>query len=115
MCIRDRPWIQQTAAEKRLEYAKVLGSHNPADLMTKHLNQEVARRHCQCLNLTFRAGRAEVAPQLNNINRWAVWEVDAATEGKPTEEGDWWNDVQEVLNELWRRKWRQHNHQGKET
>ena len=28
-------WIQQTAAETRLEYNKVLGSDNPADLLTK--------------------------------------------------------------------------------
>ena len=30
-------WIQQTAAEKRLKYSKVLGTINPADLMTKFL------------------------------------------------------------------------------
>ena len=30
-------WIQQTAAEKRLLYSKVLGTDNPADLMTKYL------------------------------------------------------------------------------
>ena len=29
-------WIQQTAAEKRLAYYKVLGTDNPADLMTKY-------------------------------------------------------------------------------
>ena len=28
-------WIQQTAAEKRLEYGKVLGTDNPAGLLTK--------------------------------------------------------------------------------
>ena len=31
-------WIQQTAAEKRLEYSKVLGNVNPADLVTKYLD-----------------------------------------------------------------------------
>ena len=30
-------WVQQTAAEKRLEYGKVLGTHDLADLMIKHL------------------------------------------------------------------------------
>ena len=32
-------WIQQSAAEGRLSYHKALGTVNPADLMTKHLDQ----------------------------------------------------------------------------
>ena len=32
-------WIQQTAAEQRLRFHKVLGKDNPADLFTKHLDQ----------------------------------------------------------------------------
>ena len=38
-------WIQQTAAEKRLAYDKVLGTENPADLMTKYLPIDTWRRH----------------------------------------------------------------------
>ena len=37
-------WIQQTAAEKRLAYHKVLGTDNPADLMTKYLSQEILEK-----------------------------------------------------------------------
>ena len=36
-------WIQQVAAEKRLKYGKVLGTNNPADLFTKHLEERSIR------------------------------------------------------------------------
>ena len=38
-------WIQQTAAGRRLKYPKVLGTENPADLITKYLTQDVIRKH----------------------------------------------------------------------
>ena len=60
-------WIQQTAAEKRLAYEKVLGTDNPADLMTKHLSLEVVERHSSKLGVEFPSGRAETAPALHNI------------------------------------------------
>ena len=31
-------WIQQTAAERRLQFNKVLGKNNPADLFTQHFD-----------------------------------------------------------------------------
>ena len=61
-------WIQQTAAEKRLSYLKVLGTDNPADLMTKHLGQEVLTKHSLKLGVTFPGGRAETAPNLHNVS-----------------------------------------------
>ena len=33
-------WVQETAATKRLEFLKVLGVLNPADLMTKYLSRD---------------------------------------------------------------------------
>ena len=47
-------WIQQTAAEKRLEYSKVLGTINPADLMTKYLTSEVITAHSGRLSADFK-------------------------------------------------------------
>ena len=38
-------WIQQTAAENRLKFGKVLGRDNPADLYTKYLDWNTIRRH----------------------------------------------------------------------
>ena len=57
-------WIQQTAAEKRLAYSKVLGTDNPADLMTKYLSREVIDRHCSTLGVRHEGGRAASAPTL---------------------------------------------------
>ena len=54
-------WIQKTAAEKRLEYAKVLGAENPADLLPKYLNAEVMDRHCAKFDTSFEEGRAAAA------------------------------------------------------
>ena len=62
-------WIQQTAAEKRLSYGKVLGTDNPADLMTKHLTAAVIARHCSKMSAVFPSGRAETAPTLNYITQ----------------------------------------------
>ena len=52
-------WIQQTAAEKRLAYSKVLGTDNPADLMTKYLARSVIDLHMQKLSQEVREGRSE--------------------------------------------------------
>ena len=76
-------WIQQTAAEKRLEYSKVLGTINPADLMTKYLTAEVIAAHSERLGGDFKKGRAEVAPKINGV--LAYWQVDQS-EGEENSE-----------------------------
>ena len=60
-------WIQKTAAEKRLSYYKVLGTDNPADLMTKYLSKEVIEKHCRLLGVESPGGRALTAPALHNV------------------------------------------------
>ena len=40
-------WIQQTFGGGELDYQKVLGTENPADLMAKNLNRNVST-HLQC-------------------------------------------------------------------
>ena len=57
-------WIQQTAAEQRLKFQKVLGKHNPADLLTKHLDQATSEGHTETLNYKFNIGRAREAPKI---------------------------------------------------
>ena len=52
-------WTQQTAAEKRLQYNKVLGTINPADLMTKYLSAEVNEGHCTRPGVQFDGGMSE--------------------------------------------------------
>ena len=60
-------WIQQTAAEQRLRFQKVLGKHNPADLCTEHLDQATSEGHTTTLNYHFTMGRAKEAPKLHGI------------------------------------------------
>ncbi len=101
-------WIQQTAAEKRLKYSKVLGVENPADLMTKYLNVETIDRHCKKLDVSFPGGRAAAAPQLNSVNATrALWELGqgARTDQDEEDEGVL-RSLQEMVNEVWRRGWK---------
>ena len=58
-------WIQQTAADQRLKSQKVLGKHNPADLLTKHLDQATSEGHTQTLHYKRSIGRAREAPTLH--------------------------------------------------
>ena len=60
-------WIQQTAAEKRLNFQKVLGKQNPADLFTKYLDQATSENHTNMQRYQFTNGRAEGAPKLHGI------------------------------------------------
>ena len=57
-------WVQQAAYSKIIQYLKVLGTNNPADLFTKHLPEEPRSRHCKKLNLIYLDGRALLAPKL---------------------------------------------------
>lgn len=43
-------WVQQARRQKRLELAKVKGTENPADLMTKMLSEAVMRKHMSKMN-----------------------------------------------------------------
>ena len=46
-------WIQETAASKRLKFEKVLGTLNPADLMTKMLGIKDIVERLNGMNLEF--------------------------------------------------------------
>ena len=52
-------WIQQTAAERHLAFAKMLGKNDPADLCTKYLDQQTSDTHVRTLNYKFTDGRSE--------------------------------------------------------
>ncbi len=103
-------WIQQTAAEKRLSYQKVLGVDNPADLMTKYLNVETIDRHCNKLNVSFPGGRAAAAPNLNVIfETKAVWELGLGDEQEEQEgqgEEDLTRMMQDNVGAMWKHGWK---------
>ena len=57
-------WIQQKLKEKDLEVDKVLGTDNPADCLTKHLDRKTLDKHLAAMGLEYEAGRADSAPRL---------------------------------------------------
>ena len=57
-------WVQQAARSKMIEYLKVLGDVNPADILTKHLAAEPRERHAATCGLEFLDGRPAIAPEV---------------------------------------------------
>ena len=56
-------WVQEGLRRGDFELYKVLGAHNPADILTKAVNRETLDRHLHTLGLTRAEGRAETAPR----------------------------------------------------
>ena len=75
-------WVQEKAARKEIEYKKVAGTKNPADLMTKSVPQIVVEKYCRDLGMTFESGRADSTPQT------AMQVVDVSASPKVE---DWWS------------------------
>ena len=66
-------WVQEKAAEEKVAFRKIDGTKNPADLMTKNLNQQTLSEHCEKLNLEERTGRASKSSELcRGINSFAL-------------------------------------------
>ena len=60
-------WIQDKIRSKDIRLYKVLGTENPADLLTKHLPRESVDKHIAAFYSTRQGGRAESAPQLQGV------------------------------------------------
>ena len=58
-------WIQLKRESGEIEYQKVDGQRNPADLMTKHLGQRTLQLHCANLQQDFPEGRADQSLRLD--------------------------------------------------
>ena len=58
-------WIQDMRDEKLVEYIKVDGTSNPADLMTKFTSTRLLEEHCRRLGLHPESGRASQASQVS--------------------------------------------------
>ena len=57
-------WVQEKRAAQELQYGKILGAVNPADLMTKYLSAEDIFKHLQTLRALYTEGRSQIAPQV---------------------------------------------------
>ena len=57
-------WVQDRLRTKDFILSKIGGPDNPADALTKHLDQSTLRKHLDSLGLVFEGGRADCAPEL---------------------------------------------------
>ena len=52
-------WIQEKKSKEELTFEKVLGTENPADMMTKNLKAIKIHNRSSMLQQVFREGRAQ--------------------------------------------------------
>ena len=64
----DNLWIQEKEARRMLPLSKVAGGENPADLMTKNVSIDLAKKHLQKMGIRFSDGRSESAANLHMID-----------------------------------------------
>ena len=70
-------WLQQAVRQRRLGLAKVLGTLNPADAMTKALDSHTLERLVGLMGLEMREGRAAIAPHIEKVDVCAVESEEA--------------------------------------
>ena len=57
-------YVQNLAAQKTLDFVKVPGTANPADMCTKGLTQDKIHKYLSVVNMRFCDGRADAAAKL---------------------------------------------------
>ena len=57
-------WIQQKVRNGDVVVEKILGTDNPADVLTKYVDAATMQKHLKTLGLFYESGRAELAPKL---------------------------------------------------
>ncbi len=50
-------WIQSKTADKQIEYVKVAGDKNPADMMTKHLDWAGLEKYMRIMRWEHRSAK----------------------------------------------------------
>ena len=55
-------WVQEKVADDIIELSKIKNVYNPADLLTKHLQQHEVARCMEFLDCYYSAGRSDLAP-----------------------------------------------------
>ena len=59
-------WVQDRLRRKDFDLTKVLGTDNPADLLTKHVPRDIMRKHMEFMGLVSEGGRAASAPTIDH-------------------------------------------------
>ena len=57
-------WVQDRLKKKDFELARIPGVDNPSDIITKHVEAALLRKHMLRLGLRLEDGRAASAPQI---------------------------------------------------
>ena len=57
-------WVQQKSLRGEVGFGKVWGKENPADLMTKGLDEATAGRHLEKMKFAYKDGRAGKSAKL---------------------------------------------------
>ena len=65
-------WLQEQRLREVIEFAKVLGTDNPADLMTKQLSRELVEKHMAGFDQDLRDGRATATVKLHPVHPFPV-------------------------------------------
>ena len=61
-------WVQEVQDREGVTYQRVLGTENPADLMTKYLTRDVINAHMSRLGQEVREGRADKGLEMQGSN-----------------------------------------------
>ena len=59
-------WLQERVSAKDLSLTKVVGTSNPADMMTKYLARADMDKHLEFSDLILRTGRADGSLQIGS-------------------------------------------------
>lgn len=62
-------WIQEKSITQMIEFIKVHGTQNPADLQTKNVSRELIDKYVQLIGCKYEEGRASSAVQLHSLRR----------------------------------------------
>ena len=75
-------WVQEVRCTNRLKYKKVLGTRNPADVLTKHVPKELLDAHLLTLGMDVRGGRAETAPTIDGLEAYTEEWLEELNDGE---------------------------------
>ena len=54
-------WLQEKAVQEVLKYQKIRGEDNPADVLTKHVRQELAQQYARATHRRLGSDRASIS------------------------------------------------------
>ena len=60
-------WVQEKFTSKAATIDKVLGTENPADILTKHVDGPALKVALQKMGMSILSGRSDVAPQAMGV------------------------------------------------